>query len=81
MTGVYTPDHSQDQALVRAATDRWLLARLLDGGLLRREDTEYSASHPEITLPFVRDIQSRRQRARVNLAIRPKQGKKRGKRR
>lgn len=75
---VYTPEHSDEQGIVRAMTDRWRLATRAG---CERRDGEYERRHPDVVRPFVADIGRRRRilpgSIRVNLAIRPKSAKRR----
>lgn len=71
----YTDQEVVD-AMVKANSDRGFLARLRRLGRVRRNDGKYELAHPEVSKPFVRDIEERAKPA-INLAIRPKKRKKR----
>lgn len=61
-------------AMVTANGDRARLADLVRRGRVTREDGANVLAHPEVARPFIRDIQGR---ITVNLAIKPKKGRRR----
>lgn len=68
-------DQEVVDAMVKANGDRARLASLVERRLAWRQDGPFDLRHPEVSRPFVKDIEARVPRR--NLAIRPKSKRRR----